>query len=134
MLHRGNSILLTSWFWHDPGPTICSCEDPARQDLLIGSGVEIVRLPPRSPNLNAYAERFVRSIKDECLNRMIFFGEPSLRKATREFAAHYHTERNHQGLNNRLIEPDRRDESTLAVVRCVQRLGGMLSFYHRAAA
>jgi transposase InsO family protein len=106
----------------------------AFRDLLEDAGVQVVRLPPRSPNLNAYAERFVRSIKDECLHRMIFFGEPSLRKATREFAAHYPTERNHQGLNNRLIEPDRRDESTLAVVRCVQRLGGMLRFYHRAAA
>ncbi len=96
----------------------------AFRDLLEDAGVKIVRLPPRSPNLNAYAERFVRSIKDECLNRVIFFGEPSLRKATREFAAHYHTERNHQGLNNQLIEPDRRDESTLAVVRCVQRSAG----------
>jgi transposase InsO family protein len=103
-------------------------------DLLKGAGVEIVRLPPRSPNLNAHAERFVRSIKDECLNRMIFFGERSLRKATREFAAHYHTERNHQGLDNRLIEPDDRPESTTSVIACVQRIGGMLRFYHRAAA
>jgi transposase InsO family protein len=60
----------------------------AFQTLLNNSGVEIVRLPPRSPNLNAYAERFVRSIKSECLGRMIFFGERSLRKATREYAAH----------------------------------------------
>jgi transposase InsO family protein len=103
-------------------------------DLLKGAGVEIVRLPPRSPNLNAHAERFVRSIKDECLNRMIFFGERSLRKATREFAAHYHTERNHQGLDNRLIEPDDRPESTTSVIACAQRIGGMLRFYHRAAA
>jgi putative transposase len=61
----------------------------AFRNLLNGSGVEIVSLPHRSPNLNAYAERFVRSIKDECLNRMILFGERSLRKATREYAAHY---------------------------------------------
>ena len=106
----------------------------AFRDLLKGSGVEIVRLPPRSPNLNAYAERFVRSIKDECLNRMIFFGERSLRKATREFAAHYHSERNHQGIDNRLIEPGDRPTSTISVIKCVQRLGGMLRFYHRAAA
>ena len=90
--------------------------------------------PPRLPNLNAYAERFVRSIKDECLNRMIFFGERSLRKATLEYTAHYHAERNHQGLDNRLIEPDNRVDSTLGALRCVQRLGGMLRFYHRAAA
>jgi transposase InsO family protein len=106
----------------------------AFRDLLNGSGIEVVRLPPRSPNLNAHAERFVRSIKYECLNRMIFFGERSLRKATQEFAAHYHTERNHQGLNNRLIEPDGREALTCGKVECVQRLGGTLRFYRRAAA
>jgi hypothetical protein len=83
----------------------------AFRSLLAEAGVESVRLPPRSPNLNAHAERFVRSIKDECLSRMIFFGERSLRRATREFAAHYHAERNHQGLDNRLIESDGRAES-----------------------
>ena len=60
----------------------------ALRTLLNRSRVETVRLPARSPNLNAYAERFVRSIKDECLNRIIFFGERALRKATREYAAH----------------------------------------------
>jgi transposase InsO family protein len=104
------------------------------RDLLKGSGVEIVRLPPRSPNLNAHAERFVRSIKDECLSRVILFGERSLRKATREYAAHYHRERNHQGIENRLIEPGDRRGSTISAIECVQRLGGMLRFYHRVAA
>jgi hypothetical protein len=80
------------------------------------------------------AFRDVRSIKDECLHRMIFFGERSLRKATWEFAAHYHTERNHQGLNNRLIDPDGREASASGSIECVQRLGGMLRFYHRTAA
>ena len=65
---------------------------------------------------------------------MIFFGERSLRKATREYAAHYHTERNHQGLDNRLIETDDRVGSTFGALGCVQRLGGMLRFYHRVAA
>jgi len=106
----------------------------AFRDLLKCSGVEVVRLPPRCPNLNAYAERFVRSIKDECLNRMIFFGERSLRKATREYAAHYHGERNHQGIDNRLIEPDDRRRSAISAIECAQRLGGMLRFYRRAAA
>jgi transposase InsO family protein len=106
----------------------------AFQGLLKDSGVTIVRLPYRSPNLNAYAERFVRSIKDECLNRMIFFGERSLRKATREFADHYHSERNHQGLDNRLIDPDSRDEPSVGPIQCFPRLGGMLRFYRRAAA
>ena len=98
------------------------------------ASVEVVRLPYRSPNLNAYAERFVRSIKDECPNRMIFFGERSLRKATREYAAHYHRERNHQGIDNRIIEPDDHAESASSRIECAQRLGGMLRFYHRAAA
>ena len=106
----------------------------AFRDLLKDAGVEAVRLPPRSPNLNAFAERFVLSIKEECLNRMIFFNERSLRQATREFAAHYHTERNHQGLKNRLIEQGGRNESPFGALECVQRLGGMLRFYHRAAA
>ena len=100
----------------------------AFRDLLSDSGVEVVRLPPRSPNLNAHAERFVKSVKDECLNRMIFFGERSLRKATREFAAH------HQGIGNRLIEPDTRGGSVFGAVECAQRLGGLLRFYHRASA
>ena len=93
-----------------------------------------MRLPYRSPNLTAYAERFVRSIKDECLSRMIFFGERSLRKATREFADHYHTERNHQGIENRLIESDGCQDRTGGMIECVQRLGGMLRFCRRAAA
>src|SRR5258708_10457220 len=68
------------------------------QRLIRGSGTEVIRLPPRSPNLNAYAERFVRSIKHECLNRMIFIGQGSLRRAVAEYMDHYHGERNHQGL------------------------------------
>jgi putative transposase len=61
-------------------------------------GIEVIRLPPLSPNLNAYAERFVRSIKDECLDKMIFAGQASLRRAIAEYMAHYQEERNHQGL------------------------------------
>jgi transposase InsO family protein len=102
--------------------------------MLKAAGIEVVRLPPRSPNLNAYAERFVGSIKDECLSRVVLFGEQSLRKATREYAAHYHRERNHQGLDNRLIEPEDGAEATISAIECVQRLGGMLRFYRRAAA
>lgn len=71
--------------------------------LLRESGYQVIRLPPMSPNLNAYAERFVRSIKDECLSRMIFVGQASLRRAIAHYVAHYHTERNHQGLENQLI-------------------------------
>ena len=102
--------------------------------LLADAGIESVKLPPRSPNLNAYAERFVRSIKESCLERMIFFGENSLRHALREFVAHYHLERNHQGLENRLIVPmETKAEMTGAVERR-QRLGGLLNYYYRKAA
>ena len=69
----------------------------AFRETLASAGVETIRLPPRSPNLNAYAERFVRSVKESCLDRLILVGEPSLRQAVREFVVHYHHERNHQG-------------------------------------
>jgi hypothetical protein len=75
-------------------------------NMIADVGVASVKLPPRSPNLNAYAERFVRSIKESCLERMILFGEDSLRTAIQNFVAHYHSERNHQGLANQLISPE----------------------------
>ena len=96
-------------------------------------GIQSVKLPPRSPNLNAYAERFVRTIKESCLDRLILFGEDSLRKAIREFVAHYHLERNHQGLGNRLITPEATPENSSGTIRRRQRLGGMLNYYHSAA-
>jgi len=83
-------------------------------------------------NLNAFAERFVRSIRSECLNRMIFFGQASLQRAISHFMAHYHTERNHQGLANQLLRAAPIVAPFQPVRRC-QRLGGMLNFYHRAA-
>jgi putative transposase len=101
---------------------------------LVRDGVHLIRLPPRSPNLKAFAERFVRSIKSECLNRMIFFGRDSLQHAISQFMSHYHEERNHQGLENRLLKPIRIVKRSEAPVRRRQRLGGMLSYYHREAA
>ena len=92
------------------------------------------RAPPRSPNLNAYAERFVRSIKDECLNRMIFIGQASLRRAVREYIEHYHRERNHQGLGNRLLVVPRVVTAANGSVRRRARLGGVLNFYYGEAA
>jgi transposase InsO family protein len=97
-------------------------------------GVEVIRLPPKSPNLNAYAERFGRSINEECLDRMIFIGEASLRRAVAQFMVHYHTERNHQGLDNRLIQAERPAVPSHRAVERRVRLGGMLSFYRYAAA
>jgi transposase InsO family protein len=102
-------------------------------NLLAGAGIESVTLPPRSPNLNAYAERFVRTIKESCLDQMLFFGEDSLRVAIYEFVVHYHQERNHQGLENRLIiAMEKTADSPLAIERR-QRLGGLLNYYYRAA-
>jgi transposase InsO family protein len=102
--------------------------------ILAAAGIESVRLPPRSPNLNAYAERFVRTIKESCLEQMIFFGEDSLRNAIREFVAHYHFERNHQGLDNRLIISSVATPAKTGTVRALRRLGGLLNYYYRGAA
>ena len=98
------------------------------------SSREFIRLPHRSPNLNAYVERFVLSIKSECLERMIFFSEQSLRRAVAEFIHHYHGERNHQGLGNALLEAEECVGSPHGKVRCRKRLGGLLSYYHGDAA
>jgi putative transposase len=102
--------------------------------VLLREGIEVVPLPPRTPNLNAFAERFVRSIKEECLSRMIFFGQASLEHAVRHYMAHYHTERNHQGLKNRLPRPTSISAPLHHPLRRRQHLGGMLSYYYRAAA
>ena len=99
-----------------------------------GSGVDVVRLFARSPNLNAYSERFVLSIKQECLERMILFSEKLLRRTVPEYMGHYHKERNHQGLENQLIEPEALLGEQIGKVRCRDRLGGMLKYYYREAA
>ena len=102
--------------------------------ILKSSGVETVKIPARSPNLNAYAERFVRSIKSECLAQIIPLGEQHIRHAVQEYTEHYHIERNHQGLDNRLIEERQgTGDMNYAVVRH-ERLGGVLNYYDRRAA
>jgi len=102
------------------------------RDIVEGSGVRVVLTPIQAPNANAYAERFVRSIREEGLDRLIPFGERRLIRVLDEFVAHYHGERNHQGLGNDLIAPEPlpRDGTH---VRCRERLGGLLRYYHRAA-
>ena len=104
------------------------------RNLLANAGCEIIRLPPRSPNLNAYAERFVGSIKRECLDRLMFFGETSLRRALREYAAHYQHERNHQGLGNKLVAANEAEFGSNAAIARRSRLGDMLNYYHRESA
>jgi transposase InsO family protein len=105
----------------------------AFRGIITRAGTDVVRLPPRSPNLNAFAERFVRSIKEECLNRMIFVGRASLQHAVKHYLTHYHGERNHQGLENRLLKACRTVVGPHALVKRRERLGGMLSYYHREA-
>jgi putative transposase len=102
-------------------------------EFLDQEGVQIVRTPFRAPNCNAYPERFVRSIKEKCLARVIPLGERHLRRTITEFVAHYHAERNHQGIGNELIEPLGRADGGQGRVRCRQRIGGMLNYYYRAA-
>lgn len=114
---------------HDRDGKYC----PAFDETLTDGGVRPVRLPPRSPNLNAHAERWVRSVKDECLSKLILFGEPVLRTALQAYIAHFHGERNHQGKDNLLLFP-REEARKIDTVRCRERLGGLLKYYHWAAA
>ena len=101
------------------------------KDTLKSAGVNVILSPFQAPNCNAFAERFVLSIKSECLNRMIFFGEGSLRRACSSFLEHYHSERAHQGLGNERIE--RVEHGGAGDVECSERLGGLLKHYRRAA-
>jgi len=103
-------------------------------EILAAAGVKTVKLPARSPNLNAYAERFVRSIRHECLRRVIPLGEQHLRQIVTEYVEHYHLERNHQGLGNALIEAPPANSNGAGTIRCRERLGGTLRYYHRSAA
>src|SRR5450432_3863847 len=104
------------------------------RQMLRGAGVKPLRLPARSPNLNAYAERFVLSVKSECLDRIVPLGEGHLRRAIGEYLVHYHSERNHQGLDNVLLKgaPMPANENGRVLRR--ERLGGLLNYYHRDAA
>ena len=102
--------------------------------MLRASGVEPVVLLPRSPNLNAYCERFARSIKEEALGQMVMLGERSLYYVMQQYLTHYHMECNHQGLNNQLIVREGAVGYQMGPVVCRERLGGLLSYYHREAA
>jgi hypothetical protein len=105
--------------------------------LLNSGGVKSVRIPASSPNCSPYAERFVRTVRTECLNHFVIFGERHLRLLLREFVAHYLMERFHQGLGGQLIvrrQVSENDNSVTGAIRCRSRLGGLLNFYHREAA
>ena len=107
---------------------------PAFRAALKNEGVEPLLLPPRSPDLNAFIERFMKSLKSESLSRMIFFSENSLRRAVTAYLDHYHAERNHQGLDNQIIEPSDEVGQVAGKIECRERLGGLLKYYHRSAA
>ena len=104
------------------------------QAILEAGHVKPVKLPARSPNLNAYAERWVRSVKEECLSKLILFGVGSLRRALDNYIPHYHEERNHQGKSNVLLFPKNMKRRPDAAIECHERLGGILRYYHRKAA
>ena len=117
---------------HDRDTKFCAAFD----GILESVGIQAVKLPPRSPNLNAHLERWHRSVKEECVSKMIFFGEASLREALSNYVLHFHCERNHQGKDNMILFPrteDRIGEST-GEIQTRERLGGLLKFYHRRAA
>jgi hypothetical protein len=104
--------------------------------IVKSNHVEPQKLPARSPNLNAYAERRVKSVKEECLSKLILIGEKSLRRALCEYLIHFHTERNHQGKDNVLLFPAATQTKNCVdgSVGCKERLGGLLKYYHREAA
>jgi hypothetical protein len=99
--------------------------------ILKDSGLEFVLTPRQAQNCNAYAERFILSIKSECLRKMVFFGEQSFRRAVSSYVEHYHTERTHQGIGNMMVEAA--PAATVGEVRCSERLGGLLKHYYKAA-
>lgn len=119
------------------GQRVLICDRDAKwsapiRERLGEAGIRIVQTPFQAPNANAYAERFVRSIKHECLNGVIPFGEHHLRRTIAEFVEHYHRERNHQGLDNELIDAVAPTRNATRIRRR-QRLGGLLNYYYRAA-
>ena len=119
----------TRYLIHDRDPLFTA----SFRDVLESSGVEAIKLPARSPNLNAHAERFVRSVKSECLAQIIPLGERHLRHAVKEYTEHYHFERNHQGIGNELIDDQRSMTSMSGDIERCERLGGVLNYYRRAA-
>ncbi len=102
--------------------------------ILKSSGIKPLKIPPRSPNLNAFAERWVKSVKTEVLEKQVLFGKKSLRYVLREYLAHYHHERNHQGLDNTIPFPNKTVGTNTGKIKKQERLGGLLKYYYRAAA
>ena len=139
MWQVARNVTMADWGFLEPEQYLIHDRDgkfcPASQCLIDTAGVKRVALPARSPNLNAFAERGVRSVKDECCSNLILFGEGALRHALQEYVEHYQRERPHQGKNNVVLIPAadygrQRD----GPVRCRERLGGLLHLYERVKA
>jgi transposase InsO family protein len=139
MMQIARNATMADWGILSPGHYLIHDRDrkfcPAFQRLIDQAGVRRVMLPPQSPNLNAYAERWVRSVKEEALSRLILFGERALWHTLNEYVTHYHQERPHQSKGNVILSPHmppphRRNRS----IRCRERLGGLLKYYDGEAA
>jgi putative transposase len=130
---------MEAWGFLKPGQYLIHDRDgkycPAFQDIIDNAGINRVPLPPRSPNLNAFAERWVRSVKEEVLSKLILFGERALRYALNHYTAHFHGERPHQGIGNVIpFPPPRSRQDREGPIHGQERLGGLLKYYERKAA
>jgi putative transposase len=139
MMQIARNVTMAEWGFLLPGQYLIHDRDgkycPTFQQLIDAAGVKRVPLPPRSLDLNAYAERWVRSVKEECLSRLILFGERALQHALTEYVAHFHQERPHQGRGNVVLIPaPRQAEIWPGPLQCRERLGGLLKYYDREAA
>jgi putative transposase len=139
MIQVARNVTMDEWGFLAPGQYLIHDRDTkfcaAFQQIIDEAGIERIPLPVRSPNLNAYAERWVRSVKDEALSRMMLFGESSLRHVLKEYVDHYHQERNQQGKGNVLLFPSPCLEGAHdGPMQCRERLGGLLKYYAREAA
>jgi putative transposase len=139
MTQVARNVTMDEWGFLKPGQYLIHDRDAkfcaTFQQIIDDAGVTRVPLPLRSPYLNAFAERFVRSVKEEALSRFILFGENALHHILKEYVAHYHAERPHQGKGNVILFPSAHtDQQPEGLIRCCERLGGLLKYYHRKAA
>src|SRR5438093_3702328 len=139
MIQAARNVTMEEWGFLAPSQYLIHDRDTkfcaAFQQIIDDAGVERVVLPPRSPNLHAYAERWIRSVKEECLARLMLFGEATLCRTLHEYIEHYHHERNHQGKGNTLLFPAvSQGTECKGPMQCRERLGGLLKYYTRDAA
>ena len=139
MKQMARTLTMDEWGVLKPGQYLIHDRDTkfcaAFKQMLDDAGVKRVPLPPRAPWLNAFAERWIQSVKTEVLSQMILFGERSLHHVLSEYIAHYRTERPHQGKGNVILFPSTKGEPVVdSAIACRRRLGGLLNYYHRKAA